>query len=464
MIRINLAKASGGKKGGGGSAWGVARTLFLLMILALCGAYFYVAYVQKPKWWEELALADKLTKWIPDVEPLVAYVTELTGGVSEKLAAAASKAADAVPKKAAEPPAPDAATAKKPADATDSATAQKAAEPPPPDSAPARKLAAVEMPKPDTARDKKAAVEPPKPKASDPLEITYPSASKAAAETDKKAAAAKAEPAPEKAAAAAKPEPAAEKPAEAPPKKTAAPKPSSLVRSNMAEDVVKEFDNEAHAAAAASKISVTYAEMTVAEKINYEVSFGRNAFEMVTRCAPPGTKLKTLEIENFQTIYASGAGASREMVQEMFAAFRKERGELLPKPLSHIRDGDKGGYQFVITHKPLFGTEPNAPFQAIDYIEFKGGLQVSINKFSKMAGANGVKLTSAPVQASVEKAGQYRRFVYKASGVSTYQSFRKFVLALYGEKVTCAFKKVTMTPIKDEQVRVNMEILFTVKD
>ena len=434
MIRINLAKASGGKKGGGGSAWGVARTLFLLMILALCGAYFYVAYVQKPKWWEELALADKLTKWIPDVEPLVAYVTELTGGVSEKLAAAASKAADAVPKKAAEPPAPDAATAKKPAaPATDSATAQKAAEPPPPDSAPARKLAAVEMPKPDTARDKKAAV-------------------------------AKAEPAPEKAAAAAKPEPAAEKPAEAPPKKIAAPKPSSLVRSNMAEDVVKEFDNEAHAAAAASKISVTYAEMTVAEKINYEVSFGRNAFEMVTRCAPPGTKLKTLEIENFQTIYASGAGASREMVQEMFAAFRKERGELLPKPLSHIRDGDKGGYQFVITHKPLFGTEPNAPFQAIDYIEFKGGLQVSINKFSKMAGANGVKLTSAPVQASVEKAGQYRRFVYKASGVSTYQSFRKFVLALYGEKVTCAFKKVTMTPIKDEQVRVNMEILFTVKD
>lgn len=434
MIRINLAKASGGKKGGGGSAWGVARTLFLLMILALCGAYFYVAYVQKPKWWEELALADKLTKWIPDVEPLVAYVTELTGGVSEKLAAAASKAADAVPKKAAEPPAPDAAAAKKPAaPATDSATAQKAAEPPPPDSAPARKLAAVEMPKPDTARDKKAAV-------------------------------AKAEPAPEKAAAAAKPEPAAEKPAEAPPKKIAAPKPSSLVRSNMAEDVVKEFDNEAHAAAAASKISVTYAEMTVAEKINYEVSFGRNAFEMVTRCAPPGTKLKTLEIENFQTIYASGAGASREMVQEMFAAFRKERGELLPKPLSHIRDGDKGGYQFVITHKPLFGTEPNAPFQAIDYIEFKGGLQVSINKFSKMAGANGVKLTSAPVQASVEKAGQYRRFVYKASGVSTYQSFRKFVLALYGEKVTCAFKKVTMTPIKDEQVRVNMEILFTVKD
>jgi len=463
MIRINLAKALGGRKGGGGSPWGVARVLFLLIILAIGGAGFYVLYMQ-PKWFEDIVAAETLNKWIPDFEPVLAFVADLKGGGGEPDKPAVAPKATGKPEKVAAEVSKPAVAPEKPVE-----EAAKAADKP---EKPVEEVAKVaDKPDKPVAEAAKAADTPektvaaPKPKAADALEITYPSGAKAA-EPEKKVAAEAPKtvpPAPEKIAEKpAAPEP---KPADAPKKPAApAPKPSSLVRSNMAEDVVKEFDNEARAVAAASRLGVTYAEMTVAEKINYEVMFGRNAFEMVTRCAPPGTKLKTLEIENFQTIYASGAGASREMVQEMFAAFRKERGELLPKPLSYIRDSDKGGYQFVITNKPLFGTEPNDPFQAIDYIGFKGGLQASLSKFSRMAGANGVKLTGAPVQASVEQAGQYRRFVYKASGVSTYQNFKKFVLALYGDKVTCAFKKVTMTPIKDEQVRVNMEILFTVKN
>jgi len=439
MIRINLAKAFGGKKGGGGKpASGIVWALFILLLLTGGGVYYYMVYIQ-PEGFEKSAIAKTLNNWTPDMESVLAFVASLTEKPDKP---AAVEKNTGKPKTADTPKAKAADTAEKPS----AEASQTAGIPEKPDaSAPKVADAAEKLPDeaPRAVGEPEKTVAAPKAKLADALEITYPDAPKTAA-------------APEK--------PAEPKQADAPKKVSPpAPKPSSLVRSNMAEDVVKEFDNETRAIAA-SKTAVTYAEMTVAEKINYEVMFGRNAFEMVTRCAPPGTKLKTLEIENFQTIYASGAGASREMVQEMFAAFRKERGELLPKPFSHIKDSEKGGYQFVITHKPLFGTEPNDPFQAIDYIGFKGGLQASLTKFSRAAGANGVKITAAPVQASVEQAGQYMRFVYKVSGESTYQNFRKFVLALYGEKVTCAFKKVTMTPIKDEQVRVNMEILFTVKN
>jgi hypothetical protein len=238
-------------------------------------------------------------------------------------------------------------------------------------------------------------------------------------------------------------------------------KPSSQVRSNIVEDVVRELPNRA--IAAGSRVNVAYDEMTVGEKINYEVLFGRNAFEMVTRCTPPGVKLRSLEIENFQTIYANGSGVSREMVQEMFAAFRASKGEIMPRPLSNIKDDDKGGFQFVITYKPRFGPEFSDPFQAIDHIGFRGGLPGHIKNVTRIAGASGIKLTAALSQTSAVNTGNYRRVIYGLTGTTTYKDFHKFVLALYEEQVPCGLKTVKMTPIKDDLLRVNVEVLFTVK-
>jgi len=243
-------------------------------------------------------------------------------------------------------------------------------------------------------------------------------------------------------------------------------RPSSQVRTQMVENVVKEFDNDVITAAATRGLNTPYALMTTPEKINYEVLFGRNIFNMITKCTPPGIKFRTLEIENFQTVYASGAGLSRHMVQEMFTAFRNERGELLPKPYSNIKDdpGTGGNFTFTIAHKPNFGLEVGDPFQALDHLGFRDGLPQSVREFSRIAGANNFKMSAAPSQITVERAGNYRRVVYRATGMSTYKDFHKFVLALYSEKLPVAFKKVSMTPVRDEQVRVTAEILFTVKE
>jgi len=241
----------------------------------------------------------------------------------------------------------------------------------------------------------------------------------------------------------------------------AAPQPSSLVRTNMIENVVRELGNESRAV---NKFNAAYVDMTTVEKINYEVLFGRNAFELITRSVPPGVRLRTIEIENFQTVYASGIASSREMVQELFSSFRRDGGEILPRPLSHIKDDPSGGFQFVVTAKPRFGLELDDPFQALDHLGFKESLAVHLRNFSRLATENNFKLSARPAQISVERVGSYRRVVYRAEGVSTYRDFHKFVLALYNEKVPCAFKKVTLTAQNDNDVRVRTEILFTVKE
>jgi len=238
-------------------------------------------------------------------------------------------------------------------------------------------------------------------------------------------------------------------------------KPSSQVRTNMVEDVVKEFANDG--APASNKLDTPYDQMPLAEKINYEALFARNVLDMVSRCMSPGIRLKELTAEDFQTVSAAGAGA-RAMVEEMFSAFKSERGEVLPKPHSYIKDGEGDNFAFEIVMKPSYGLQISDPFQALEHITFKEGLSLTLRKFSRIAGESGFKMSAEPSQLSVDKAGEYRRVVYKTVGMASYGDFHKFVRALYNERITCAFRKIAMVPVKDEQIRITAEVLFTVKE
>jgi hypothetical protein len=238
-------------------------------------------------------------------------------------------------------------------------------------------------------------------------------------------------------------------------------KPSSQVRTNMVEDVVKELPN--NETAVRNKLDTPYDQMPLAEKINYEALFARNVFDMISRCMSPSIRLKSLEVDNFQKVSATGVGM-RIMVEEMFTAFKGERGEVLSKPHSYIKDGEGGNYAFMITQKPNFGLQVSDPFQALEHITFKEGLSMTLRSFSRLAGDCNFKMSAAPSQLNVEKAGDYRRVVYKAVGMSTYGDFHKFVKTLYNEQMPCAFKKISMVPVKDEQIRVTAEVLFTVKE
>jgi len=47
-----------------------------------------------------------------------------------------------------------------------------------------------------------------------------------------------------------------------------------------------------------------------------------------------GIGLKSLEVDNFQTVYAAGVGPSKDLVQEMLASLKNEKLTVLPPPYS----------------------------------------------------------------------------------------------------------------------------------
>ncbi len=238
-------------------------------------------------------------------------------------------------------------------------------------------------------------------------------------------------------------------------------KPPAPAKSKIIEEVVREMNDSD---IRKGVLEIPYQEMAFSERINYEVLFGKRIFEMLSRAVPDGIGLKTLELENFQTLYALGISNSKERIAEAFNTLRQEQMELLPKPHSYISSDQENGYRFVVTCKAELGNDHADQFQAMDHLLSRAELPVLLKKISDLAAKCDVKFKPDPLQLSAERVGAYRRFVYRFSGTSTYKDFVRLVLRLHDDKVPCAFKKITIKAKTDLLTDVSAEVLLTFKE
>jgi len=234
-------------------------------------------------------------------------------------------------------------------------------------------------------------------------------------------------------------------------------------KSSIVEEVVGEIGSERAAKSNQRQNILPYTDLSFLEKVNYEVLFAKNVFAMFSRAVPAGIGLKTLEIDNFQTLYAVGIGNTRELISSTFIALKSEKLELLPKPFSYITPNDGEGYRFVVTCKIANGLDLADPFQANDYLPSRDDLPIITRKVKTIAQKDSV-FFGEPKQLDAERIGLYGRFRYQYSGTTTYNNFVKFLLSLHTEKVVCAFKKIDMKARNGSEVTVDTEVLFTVKE
>jgi len=241
-------------------------------------------------------------------------------------------------------------------------------------------------------------------------------------------------------------------------------KPSAPVQANVLEDVVKDDGSGDSENSRPGLLQITYDEMSFNERMTYEVLYGKNVFEMLSRAIPEGIGLKTLDIDNFQTVYAVGLGETRELVSFTFSALKSEKLELLPQPYSYITSNSGKGYRFVVTCKTNFGLDLADPFQAIDHIGSKADLPIFLKKFTKAAQDDQIVLSGQSVLVSSDVSGTFKRYVYRVKGECTYKNFVHFVLSLYQNRLPCALKKVKIVAKTGAEITFDTEILFTLKE
>jgi hypothetical protein len=244
------------------------------------------------------------------------------------------------------------------------------------------------------------------------------------------------------------------------------PAPSSFSNANMVEEVVKEVNDSRLKLRESGVLDLPYDQLSFSERINYELLFTKNACEMLSRIIPAGIGLKSLEIDNFQTVYAVGLGPTRTIIQDMLVSLKKEKVTVLPPPYSFVKPAWKDGFRFSFSCKTNFGLNLVDPLVdgSLARLPSRSALPEVMEKFAALARQNHVAVTKKVSLASSEKVGNYYRIFYQWSGASSYKDFVQFVLSLYDAKLMVALKRSTLTAKSASTVMIESQLVVTAKE
>jgi hypothetical protein len=239
--------------------------------------------------------------------------------------------------------------------------------------------------------------------------------------------------------------------------------PSTYSQQYIVEDVVKEVSDANQKLTKSGMLSLSYSELSFAEKVNYEILFAKNIAELLSRAVPGGIGLRSLEADNFQTLYAVGLGPTKDLIQSMVSELKNERVEILPPPYSFIKPNDRKSFKFAFSCKVEFGlnlADPviDAPFAP------KADLPLQLAAFEQFAKENGIAFTARPKQVSSEKVGGYYRNYYQWAGNGTYKNFVKLIMQLYRTNTKCAFKRISLVALSGANLKIESQILLTTRE
>ena len=242
--------------------------------------------------------------------------------------------------------------------------------------------------------------------------------------------------------------------------------PSTYSNSNMVEEVVKEVNDSRLKLRESGALNLPYDQLSFAEKINYEFLFTKNVCEMLARTIPGGIGLKSLDIDNFQTVYAAGISSSKDLIHEMLMSLKGEKVNVLPPPYSFIKPNEKDGFRFAFSCKTEFGLNLTDPLVDLSLASIVSRDRVPdvLASFSRIVKLNRCSLSKEIGLVSTDKVGNYYRSVYQFSGSCSYKDFVKLVTGLYVEKTPCAFKHCSLIAQTAAAVKVDAQIVITSKE
>jgi hypothetical protein len=244
------------------------------------------------------------------------------------------------------------------------------------------------------------------------------------------------------------------------------PSPSTYSNANVVEEVVKEVSDSRLKLRESGVLDLPYDQLSFSERINYEFLFTKNVFEMLARIVPLGIGFKTLEIDNFQTIYAVGLGPTKNLIQDMLVSLKKEKVTVMSPPYSFIKPAWKEGFRFAFSCKTNFGLNFADPLvdASLTRLPSRAALPEVLDQFIKLAKQNHITITKKIRQTSSEKAGSYYRLLYQWSGTASYKNFVQFVESLYDAKFMGALKQCSLAAKTSSIIKIESQLVVTAKE
>ncbi len=237
--------------------------------------------------------------------------------------------------------------------------------------------------------------------------------------------------------------------------------PSSLVGSQMLEDVVDDRDDTRDKLKRRGILDVPYEQLSFVEKVNYEIQYAKNIFDLLSRTSLPGVDFSKVNVASFTQFLGVGQSNSREDVKQFFERLKQEKIDLLPKPQTIIRRSSDG-YTFTISCTSRFGLDLEAPFLLgpEDILSYDD-LPAVVKRVVTVAKEGNIRIHSGPSQEEAFFIGDYRRFRYRLIGAAAYKNFVSFINELYTRQVPCAFEKIQLVAVTNTSVKIEADLIFT---
>jgi hypothetical protein len=240
--------------------------------------------------------------------------------------------------------------------------------------------------------------------------------------------------------------------------------PSTYKETRTVEEVVREIRDDRDKLHRRGILNLPYEELSLAEKVNYEIYFARNVCELLATKVPGSIGLHVMEGRSYRTIYCVGSADSEKPIETAFEGLREAGVHLMDRPLTKISN-KTSGYQFVLTGEPRFGLDLSAPHLiGLGDLPARDELDAVVRRITRIADRAGVRLKKEPSRTDVKVIGRFRRFHYALSGLSSYQGFVKFVEGLVAAEVGCAFQHFRVAARSHGNVSIDAELVITTHD
>ena len=88
--------------------------------------------------------------------------------------------------------------------------------------------------------------------------------------------------------------------------------PSSLVSSHVIEEVVDDLSDSKDKLKRRGILDLPYEQLSFVEKVNYEIHYAKNIFDLLSRTALPGVDFTSVTMQSFKSLQGTGLCNSKE--------------------------------------------------------------------------------------------------------------------------------------------------------
>jgi len=210
-----------------------------------------------------------------------------------------------------------------------------------------------------------------------------------------------------------------------------------------------------------------YRSLGLGPRIAYEISFTDRVLEALTTRLPAGMTPSLVTIDSFEVLRLAGRSPVKEQVTSLLGSLRGDDLKLSPRPQTVVTATADGAYEYTAEVRICFA--PRGGADAVDSVLARLPAPTQSEpearqRIERLAADANVAVRKGLRYVTTQKAGSYRRYVYRMDAAGTLSDFARMVRTLRAGHVPCAFGSVRITAGRSGRMEIGADVYVSARE